>query len=76
MEIILGGYLTFYHPEKENRLSVEVSEPASLLAVLQRLDFPTGEIHLAVVNGEAVDMAETIVSNQDEVKLYSAVGGG
>ena len=76
MRIYLGGHLNFYHPQKDNRLEVELEQPTPLSVVLEISGIPLGEMHLVVVNGELVDLQEAIVSEQDEVKLFPAVGGG
>lgn len=76
MRIYLGGHLNFYHPQKDNWLEVELEQPTSLRVVLDSSGIPLGEMHLVAVNGELVDLQEAIVSEQDEVKLFPAVGGG
>jgi len=76
MRLFFGGYLDFYHPQRRNWLDVEIDQPESLVDVLTRLGIPVSEVQLVVLNGENVDLRETVVSAQDEVKLYSAVGGG
>ena len=76
MQLYLGGYLDFYHPEKGNRLEVEINQPTPLREVLEAIGIPVGEVHLFVVNDEIVELEGVMVSDQDEVKLFSAVGGG
>lgn len=76
MRIYLGGHLNFYHPQKENWLEVEIEQPAILKDVLTAEGIPFGEVSLVVVNGENVDLQVVIISEQDEVKLFSPVGGG
>lgn len=76
MRIYLGGHLNFYHPHKDNWLEVELEQPTPLRVVLDISGIPLGEMHLVVVNGEIIDLQEAIVSEQDEVKLFPAVGGG
>ena len=77
MRIYLGGYLNFYHPDKTKHwLEVEIKQPDLLVNVLRRLNVPASEIHLAVYKGDAVDFRTLKVDNDDEIKLYSAVGGG
>ena len=76
MRIYLGGHLNFYHPQKDNWLEVELEQPTPLRVVLDISGIPLGEMHLVVVNGELIDLQEAIVSEQDEVKLFPAVGGG
>lgn len=76
MRIYLGGHLNFYHPQKEKWLEVELEQPTPLKVVLDNSNIPTGDVHLVVINGELVDFQEAIVSEQSEVKLFPAVGGG
>jgi sulfur carrier protein ThiS len=76
MRIYLGGNLNFYHPQKDTWLKVELEQPTPLKAVLEASGIPLGEVYLVVINGALVDMQETIVSEQSEVKLFPPVGGG
>jgi sulfur carrier protein ThiS len=76
MRIYLGGHLNFYHPQKEKWLEIDIDHPTPLVDVLKIANIPLGEVHLVLVKDEKVDLQEKIVSNPDEIKLYSAVGGG
>ena len=76
MWLYLGGYLDFYHPQQGNRLVVELDGPTALVEVLKGLGIPLGEVQLVVVNEELVELETAMVSHQDEVKIFSAVGGG
>lgn len=76
MRIYLGGHLKFYHPQKDNWLEVELEQLTPLRVILDDSGIPLGEVDLVVINGELVDLQEAIVSEQDEVKLFPAVGGG
>jgi sulfur carrier protein ThiS len=80
MRLYLGGFFTFYVPDAQKHdrhwIEVELSEPAPLPEVLERLGIPPAEVHLVVVNGLAVDPAEAVVHPQDEVRLYPPIGGG
>jgi molybdopterin converting factor small subunit len=76
MRIYLGGHLNFYHPQKDKWLEVEIMQSTPLRVVLNNTNIPLGEVYLVVVNGELVDLDETMVSEQSEVKLFPAVGGG
>ena len=76
MRLYLGGYLDFYHPQRGSWLEVELKHPSPLSEVLTELGIPMGDVQLFVLNGELVELSETIVSDQDEVKLFPAVGGG
>ena len=76
MRLYLGGYLDFYHPERQHWLEAEIDRPISLPEVLTQFGIPAGDVHLVVINGQVVAFDEAMVTNTDEVKLYSAVGGG
>ena len=76
MRIYLGGHLNFYHPQKDKWLDVELGQPTPLRVILDGSGIPISEVYLVVVNGELVDLHEAIVTEQSEVKLFPAVGGG
>ncbi len=76
MRLFLGGYLDFYNPQHGNWLEVELDQPSLLSEVLVDLRIPLGDVHLTVLNGKLVDLSEAIVSEEDEIKLFPAVGGG
>ena len=76
MRIYLGGHLNFYHPQKKPWLEVEILEPVHLTKILEEVGIPLGEVQLVTVDDKIVDLQKTIISPQDKVKLYSAVGGG
>lgn len=76
MRIYLGGHLPFYHPQKKQWLEVNITEPALLSKILDDAGIPLGEVQLVTINDELVDLNKTVISAQDKVKLFSAVGGG
>jgi sulfur carrier protein ThiS len=76
MRIFLGGHLNFYHPKKEKWLVVHLDGPKTLSSILEASAIPIHEVHLAAVNGEVVEVRNTVVTEGDEVKVFSAVGGG
>lgn len=76
MRIYLGGYLNFYHPKKENWLAVELKGATALSKLLSTAGIPLEEVNLVAINGEVVDLKDAIVSEGDEVKVFSPVGGG
>jgi sulfur carrier protein ThiS len=76
MRLYLGGYLDFYNPQPGKWLEVELHQPTQLSEVLAELGIPIGDAQLFVLNGELADLSEALVSDQDEVKLFPAVGGG
>jgi len=76
MQLYLGGYLDYYNPESGNWLEVKLSQPSQLGKVLTELGIPMSEVHLVVLNGQLVDISKAIVSEEDELKLFPAVGGG
>ena len=76
MRIFLGGHLNFYHPKKEKWLEVNLSNPTPLVNVLDQAGIPVAEVQLVAINGEVADLQSALVSEQDEVKVFSPVGGG
>lgn len=75
MKIYLGGHLNYYNRDGDPWLSINIQEPISLIDILHDYKIPIGEIQLVVVNGKLQDL-ETVVSDKDLVRLFSAVGGG
>jgi len=76
MRIYLGGHLSFYHPQKEQWLEFDITAPVLLTSILEEAGIPAGEVQLVTLNDEIVDLYKTVISTQDKVKLFSAVGGG
>jgi sulfur carrier protein ThiS len=76
MRLYLGGYLNFYNPQHGNWLEVDINQPSHLKEVLVELGIPVSDVYLVVLNGQLVELSETIVSGEDEVKLFPPVGGG
>ena len=76
MRIFLGGHLNFYHPEKKTWMDLQIEGPSQLSELLVFVGVPLEEVQLVVVNGEMVDGLEVVVCEGDEVKVFSAVGGG
>jgi sulfur carrier protein ThiS len=76
MRIFLGGHLTFYHPQKEKWLEIVIQAPTALSEILEEAGIPLGEVHLVVLNDEHIELEKAVVSDQDEVQIYSPVGGG
>ncbi len=76
MQLHLGGHLSWYDPQKRSWLDVPLAVPTALADVIAALGLPPGDIAVAAVNGQAVDMAATRVCDADRVELYPPVGGG
>jgi sulfur carrier protein ThiS len=76
MKLFLGGQFSLYIPGHPPSVEVNLAEPTHLNKVLAGLGIPVADIHLAVVNGQLVEMDEAVVSDQDDVKIFPPVGGG
>lgn len=76
MHLHLGGHLSWYDPDKRSDVPVPLSKPIRLLALIESLGLPSGEVAIAVVNGSAVALEEALVSDGDRVQLYPPIGGG
>ncbi|MFZ5881752.1 MAG: MoaD/ThiS family protein [Chloroflexota bacterium] len=76
MKLYAGGLLDFYLPNHRNQVEVELTVPTRLSEILVGLGIPPAEVHLVVLNGELVELEETVVSDRDEVKVFPPVNGG
>ncbi len=76
MRVHLGGHLAFYHPQKQSWFEHQIDSAAPLTLVLKQLGVPAGEIMLAVVNDEVVDLQNTQVNDRDIVQFYPPNDGG
>lgn len=76
MQLHLGGHLSWYDLHKRSDVPVPLSNPTRLLALIESLGLPAGEVAIAVVNGSVVALAEALVSDSDRVQLYPPIGGG
>jgi sulfur carrier protein ThiS len=76
MKLYLGGSLAFHTLTRQPNLEIQLNKNTSLTQVICDLGIPIAEVQLTVLNGELVNMKEIHVSNDDEVCLYPAVGGG
>ena len=76
MILRLGGHLSFYVPQKAPELELEIPARIPLVELLQRLNVPTDEVALVVINGEQVELKDAYISDQDRVQLFPPIGGG
>jgi sulfur carrier protein ThiS len=76
MRIFLGGHLNFYHPNKDKWLEVDLKGPTPLVDLLNAAGVPLSEVQLVAINGVVVELMDALVSECDEVKVFSPVGGG
>ena len=76
MKLYAGGHVTFYMPGRKHTLEISLSEPTPLREVLARVGIPLPEVALTAVNGELVEAETAIVSDSDQVRVFSAVNGG
>ena len=76
MKLYLGGHLNYYHSQKDKWLDIDINQSKPLIEILDGLGIPLSEVHLVAINEEVVELEEAIISANDEVKIYPAVGGG
>ena len=76
MKLYLGGYYSFYTHEKNRWMDIHLEQPTPLSEIINRLGIPTAEVFLTVLNGEVVELEQTMVSDPDEVKLFPDISGG
>jgi sulfur carrier protein ThiS len=87
MQVHLGGHLSWYDPEQRAWLELDVRDaslacrtdlPVSLTpaSVALHLGLPRGEIALVAVNGRVVGLDAVLLTPDDRVEFYPAIGGG
>ncbi len=76
MHIHLGGHLAYFHGRKLSWVEYPLPAPVLLCQVIEEIGVPPGEVALFVVNGEAVDLENAIVQDEDTVHLYPPIDGG
>jgi sulfur carrier protein ThiS len=76
VKLHVGGYLSFYLPQKNPDLEISLEGPTPLADILAKLNIPAGEVVLVVVNGKLAELSGSRVTNEDRVELYPPIGGG
>lgn len=76
MKLYTGGYLAFYLPHHQQKWQIALKQPTPLQEILAQLGLPLGEVYLAAINGEWVDLDTAIAQETDDVRVFSAVDGG
>lgn len=76
MKLYAGGYLTFYAPDQQPEVDLDLSEPIQLSELLSDIGIPVGDVQLVILNGKIVDLDQAILEDQDEVKVFPGVDGG
>jgi len=68
--------LTFFTGSRQTCYEVDLVEPARLRTILEVLGIPASEVHLAVINGQAAESLDVMVSSRDLIMLFPPFGGG
>jgi sulfur carrier protein ThiS len=76
MKLYLGSYFAFYTSDSNHWVEIELDKPVRLADIVTELGIPLAEIYLVVLNDRLVKSPNTIVSNDDIVRLYPAIDGG
>ncbi len=76
MKLRLGGHLSYYLPGRPNRLELRLEQPTRLADLLKKLGVPAGEVAIAAVNGELVELEQAVVNDTDAVEIHPPMGGG
>lgn len=76
MKLVTGGYLSFYMPGRKSSLELRLEAPTPLSKILSNLKIPQADVHLVAVNGEQANLAEAIIRDEDQVRIFSSVDGG
>ncbi len=76
MKLYLGSYFAFYTSDSNHWVDMELRKPTRLVDIVSKIGIPIAEIYLVILNDRLVESPNTIVSNDDIVRLYPAIGGG
>ena len=76
MKLYTGSYFAFFTSNRSHWVEMELRQPTRLTDILSELGIPSGEVHLVVLNDELLESTDTLISDEDTVRLYPAVGGG
>ncbi len=76
MKLYVGSYFAFFTSNREHWIDVDIPNPTPLTQILLELGIPVGEVHLVVVNDQAMESTNILISSGDTVRLFPAVGGG
>jgi len=63
-------------PGRKHALEISLREPTPLSEILSQVGIPLPEVALVAINGEMVEVENTIVRDEDHVRVFSAVNGG
>jgi sulfur carrier protein ThiS len=76
MKLYLGSYFAFFTPDHHHWVELEIPHPTQLTDILSELGVPAAEVYLVVVNDQALETTDTLVSNDNTVRLYPPTNGG
>jgi hypothetical protein len=76
MKVHLGGHLSFYEAQRRTNFEIDLRAPTPVVELIRAWGVPAGEISLAAVNNELVDLDKAIVVDSDRLGLYPPMGGG
>ena len=76
MKLYVGSYFAFYTSDSNYWVELELRKPTRLTDIVTELGIPIAEVYLVTLNGQLVESPNILVSNDDIVKLYPAIGGG
>ncbi len=76
MRIDFDRYFSFYKPGRDPWVEAPLAAPTHLSDILAGLGIPIAEVHFVIVNGEARNPKDVILSEGDRVKLFPPFGGG
>jgi sulfur carrier protein ThiS len=76
MKLYLGSYFAFFTPDHHHWVELEIPHPTQLKDILSELGVPAAEVYLVVVNDQALETTDTLVSNDNTVRLYPPTNGG
>lgn len=76
MRIFLDHAFNFFLHSPQKWIDVEVEDPVLLRTLIEQAGIPSGEVHMASLNGMAVTSLDVWVTANDHIKIFPPFGGG
>jgi hypothetical protein len=76
MKVYVGGYLTFYMPDKQPEFDFVLTESIPVRKLLIELNIPLDEVQLVILNDKIVDLDQVVLVDHDVLKVFPGLDGG
>ena len=76
MKLHLAGHLNWYDHQNRSWLEVKIETPSLLPDLLAQFGIPPGEVAIALLSGQPVDVTSAVLADTDVLELYPPSSGG